>query len=188
MLAGETSKPRRSWSAERSALLADALQRTGRVRLRVHGESMLPALWPGEVVEIVSCGLEDVQSGEIVLARRDGRLFLHRLIAPATPEGFRLRGDSVPASDPLFPADALLGRLVRRSSSGRPGEGQAVSVSALPIHFAARWLGVRWCRAVGLLLCHCGWARSLALKLHRREQSSTRALRDSDTASEMGSL
>ena len=41
---------------------------------------MLPALWPGDVVEIASCSLEDVRPGEIVLARREGRLFLHRLV------------------------------------------------------------------------------------------------------------
>src|SRR6202163_1814360 len=99
--------PRSSWSAERSALVADALRRFGQsVRLRVHGESMLPALWPGDVVEIAGCSLEDVRPGEIVLARRDGRLFLHRLVGrfdgPSTPNGFLLRGDSMPAPDPQF--------------------------------------------------------------------------------------
>ena len=48
---------------------------------QVHGESMLPALWPGDVVEIESCSLEDIRPGEIVLAQRDGRLFLHRFVA-----------------------------------------------------------------------------------------------------------
>jgi hypothetical protein len=187
MLAGEPSSPLPSWSAERSALLAEALQRSGRVRLRVHGESMLPALWPGDVVEIASCSLEDVQFGGIVLARRDGRLFLHRLIAPATPEGFRLRGDSVPASDPLFPPEALLGRFVRHADS-RFDEGRDLTTSALRIDFVARWLRLKYCRAVGLLLCHCGWARSFALQLHRRGPASSRALRDSDAASAMGSL
>jgi hypothetical protein len=187
MVAGEPSSPLPSWSAERSALLAEALQRSGRLRLRVHGESMLPALWPGDVVEIANCSLEDVQSGEIVLAWRDGRLFLHRLIAPATPKGFRLRGDSVPASDPLFPPEALLGRLVR-CGDRRFDEDRVPSMSAVHIDFGASWLRVKYCRAVGLLLCHCGWARSFALQLHRREPASSRALRDSDTASEMGSL
>jgi hypothetical protein len=181
MLGTEASSPRLNWSAERSALLADALQRSGRVRLRVHGESMLPALWPGDVVEIASCTLEDVQPDEIVLARRAGRLFLHRLIASATPEGFRLRGDSVPASDPLFPREALLGRLVRPTERVASGSGWRLD-------FVTRWLRVKYCRAVGLLLCHCGWARSFALQLHSRWQPSAGALRNSDAASEIGSL
>src|SRR5258708_40141805 len=106
---------RSSWSAEGSALVAESLRASGCSRLRVHGESMLPALWPGDVVEIASCSLEDVRPGEIVLARREGRLFLHRLVGrfngPGTPNGFLLRGDSMPGPDPQFPTEALLGRL-----------------------------------------------------------------------------
>src|ERR1019366_10100376 len=99
--------------------VADVLRRSGHLRLQVYGESMLPALWPGDVVEIASCSREDVRPGEIVLALREGRLVLHRLVAPCTPNGFLLRGDSVPGPDPLFPSEALLGRLVRRADDGR---------------------------------------------------------------------
>jgi len=162
--------PRSSWSAEGSALVADALRRSGRlrqgVRLRVHGESMLPAVWPGDVVEIASCSLEDVRPGEIVLALRDGRLFLHRFVALCAPNGFLLRGDSMPGSDPQFPPEALLGRLVRSADQGR-----AVSAPALRLGFGAKWFGVKWSRALGMLLCHCGLARRFALKLHRRRKT-----------------
>ena len=79
---------------------------------------MLPALWPGDVVEIASCSLEDLRLGEIVLAQREGRLFLHRLVGrftdPGTLNGFLLRGDSMPGLDPQFPIEALLGRLVQK--------------------------------------------------------------------------
>jgi hypothetical protein len=44
------SAARSDWSAERSALAADALNQGGLLRLRVHGESMLPTIWPGDVV------------------------------------------------------------------------------------------------------------------------------------------
>src|SRR5208337_571164 len=141
-LESDASAARSSWSAERSALAADVLRRGGRLRLRVHGESMLPALWPGDVVEIASCSLEDVRPGEIVLARREGRLFLHRLVrrclvAPGTPNGFLLRGDSMPGSDPQFPPEALLGRLVRRVRCPAPKgasdfEDVAVSLKRYP--------------------------------------------------------
>ena len=106
-------------NVERSALVAEALRLSGRLRLQVHGESMLPALWPGDVVEIASCSLEDLRPGEIVLARRDGRLFLHRLVSTRKPDGFLLRGDSMPGSDPQFPAEALLGRLVSKAGETR---------------------------------------------------------------------
>lgn len=148
-----TSAACSSWSVERSALAADALRQSGRLRLRVRGESMLPTLWPGDMVEIATCAMEDVRSPEIVLAARDGRFFLHRLISPCTPNGFRLRGDSMPACDPQYPPEALLGRLVRP-----PDAGQGLSSATLA-------------RALGVLLYYCGVARRLALKLQSRRRS-----------------
>ncbi len=170
------STPRSSWHAEGSALVAAALRRGGSspqstsqctpqrtpqaVRLRVHGESMLPGLWPGDVVEIASCSMEDVRPGEIVLAVREGRFFLHRLITPCTPNGFRLRGDSMPGCDPQYPPEALLGRLVRGSDERRSLSSASLS------------------RALGMLLCHCGAARRLALKLHGWRMGSASAFRN----------
>ncbi len=170
-----TNAAHSSWGTERSALLADVLRRGGRlrqaVRLCVYGESMLPALWPGDVVEIASCSLEEVRPGEIVLALRDGRLFLHRFIARRTPHNFQLRGDSMSASDPPYPSDALLGRLVRGTDGG-----QRILNAALCPGLAAKCS-----RAVGMLLCHCDVAHRLALKLHnRRQKASTHKSRNPD--------
>ena len=160
MLESTSIAPRSSGNAERSALLADALRRSGdlpaRVRLRVYGQSMLPALWPGDVVEIETCLLENVQPGEIVLAQRDGRLFLHRFAATCPPNGFLLCGDSMPGPDPQYFREALLGRLVSRIDQG-PG----VSARVLRPGFHAKWS-----RALGIVFCHCAVARRLALKLH----------------------
>ena len=157
------STPRSNWNAEGTALVAEALRlRSGSpqgLRLRVHGESMLPALWPGDVVEIAGCSMEDLRPGEIVLAVREYRLFLHRLVSPCTPNGFRLQGDSMPGPDPQYSPEALLGRLVRGD------EGRGFSSPALS-------------RALGMLFCHCGPARHLALKLHDRRKASTGALQN----------
>jgi hypothetical protein len=144
---------------------------------------MLPALWPGDVVEIASCSLEEVRPGEIVLAQRQGRLFLHRLVGrfntPCTPNGFLLRGDSMPGPDPHFPAEALLGRLVQKVDESA-NEGRAASASVGRPGF-----GVKWSRALGMLFCHCGVARRLALKLHSRRQA--RELRYPEPAADMRS-
>ncbi|MFZ0686860.1 MAG: S24/S26 family peptidase [Terriglobales bacterium] len=138
------------WNETRSALIADVLRNglvpTSTLRLRVSGESMLPTLWPGDFVEIQSCSLEDLQPGEIVLALRDDRLFLHRLVA-SERDGFVLRGDSMPHPDPTYPREALLGRFVRRSG------GKVFSSAMIS-------------RASGMFLCHCSIARRLVLKLH----------------------
>ena len=146
-----------AWHAERSALAAASLCESGRLRLQLRGESMLPTLWPGDVVEIASCSVDDVHPGEIVLALRAGRFFLHRFVTRLQPGGFQLRGDSMPGSDPQFPDEALLGRLMSRAE-----QGQSEDRPLLPLR--------PWSWAIGQLLCHCGPARRFALKLHARRR------------------
>ncbi len=156
-----TPDPSAGWDATRSAMVADFLRGTNLLprgmRMRVHGQSMLPAVWPGTEVEIEPCSLEELRRGDIVLAHRcDGdrdhdRLFLHRFIA-ADSNRFVLRGDSMPHPDPPYPAEALLGRMI---------EGRS-----------RRWSASFLSRAVGFFLCHCGGARRFALRLHRRNQAS----------------
>jgi len=191
MLENAMSAARSNWSAVRSGLVTEALRRGGglgrRVRLQVYGESMLPTLWPGDVVEIASCSLEDVRAGEIVLAMRDDRFFLHRLVgrcfgAASTPNGFLLCGDSMPGPDPLFPPEALLGRLVRNT-----GEGRAASAAAVRPGLGASWFSIKFSRTVGMLLCHCGMARRAALKLHRRRKASACQFQDSEAAADIRS-
>jgi len=148
------STQRSSWDAERSAFVADILrdrQRPARVRLRVFGESMLPVLWPGDEVEIAACSIDEIESGMIVLARREGRLFLHRFVKSCAAQGFQLRGDCMAAPDPWFPHDALLGRFVPNSRR------QDMAL---------------YSRMLGLLLCHCNVLRRLALKWHSRGDST----------------
>jgi Peptidase S24-like len=156
---------RSSWTAARAALVADVLRATRYpnriVRMRVYGESMLPTLFPGDVVEIESCSPESLRPGEIVLAIREDRLFLHRLVSPCTISGFTLRGDSNPNPDARFPAEAMLGRMVRRV-----GDINWITASALhPGPSAALFRGAGW------LLCHWNLARRIALKLHTRNTS-----------------
>jgi Peptidase S24-like len=138
-------------SGERSELAAEVLRRSGGLRLQVRGESMLPTIWPRAIVEIVSCSVCDVKRGEIVLAMRDGRLFLHRFVG-CEEGGFTLQGDSTPRPDPVFENGALIGKLVN-------GYGARAS-SVFPVRLL--------CRAMGRLFCDCGPVRRVALSLHRR--------------------
>jgi signal peptidase I len=169
-----------SRSAERSALLAEVLRRGQSlrqgVRLRVFGESMLPALWPGDVVEIQGCSLDEARPGEIVLALRDGRLFLHRFVARCAPDTFLLRGDSMSAPDLPYPSDAFLGRLARSTYGGN----NSCAAPRLA-------LAMNWSRTVGMLLCYCSLARRLALKLHSRQRASAPRFRYSDPVADISS-
>lgn len=157
--------------AERVALAAESLRWSGRLRLRVRGESMLPTLWPGDVVEIVRCAMSDVEAGDIVLAHHEGRFFVHRFLGRCRPEGFLLRGDSMTGPDPCFPSEALIGRLVGRAGwSHASGEDPFESADS---NRTESVFGLSpWGRAAGLLLCYWTPARSLALKLHRRASGS----------------
>jgi hypothetical protein len=119
------------------------------LRLQVRGESMLPTLWPGDIAEIAFCSLRDVRRGEIVLGFREGRFFLHRLLSPDR-ESFVTLGDSMPSPDPVFPANALLGKLMTVNRAGK-----LVSGRLRP-----------WSRAVGMVVCYCSFARHFALRLH----------------------
>jgi len=161
-------------SAAREVLAIEALRRSGFLRLQVSGASMLPSLWPGDVCQIASCLLNDVARGEIVLAARDGRLFLHRLADRMEGGRFLLRGDSLPGPDPIYSREAFLGRLV---SVAR--DGQAIAIPA-PLSF--------WQRVLGQVCCYCGPARRLALRLHRRPAAGEVPTELSHPVAEAGSM
>lgn len=149
--------------AERFVLAVEVLRSSGRLRLQVRGASMLPALWPHDEVEITACFIEDLRPGEIVLAQRDGRFFLHRFVAHCDPSGFLLQGDSMPTPDPQFPNDALLGRLSGRASRfslGRSSTRPECSHTDPMLPLSS------WSWAVGRILCYCGFARRVALRRH----------------------
>jgi len=107
-----------------SALAVETLARTGRLRFRANGTSMLPALRPGDELEIVALASELVP-GDIVLWRRSERLFVHRVVA-IDEAHVRTQGDALLHADPLVPAAEILGRLEsyerrgRRRSARRP--------------------------------------------------------------------
>jgi len=98
----------------RLQLFRDVLQRFGRVRLCVSGTSMLPTLWPGDVVVVHRVDEAILQRGDVLLLQRGHRLFCHRLVRWVEHDGRRhlcTRGDFLSSDDPLFPPDNLLGRV-----------------------------------------------------------------------------
>jgi hypothetical protein len=153
-----------NWNEVRASLVAEVLRRPAdsssprRLYGEVHGESMLPTLWPGDVVAIEPCIANDLRVGEIVLASWNKHLVLHRLIAPYSREGFRLRGDCVAASDPIYPADALLGKVIGVMQGSR-------TTSKFFLHPG---IGAAAAKNIGLALCHWDVARRATLRLRQR--------------------
>jgi len=115
-----------SGHALKCEIAAETLRSFGGLRLRLTGHSMLPAIWPGDTVEIEQRSFADIVPGDVVLYCRQRRLFAHRVLRTIdSKEGTRLivRGDALPEPDaPVFPAEVLgcVTEIVRSDQSVHP--------------------------------------------------------------------
>ena len=104
-------------------LAADVLHRFGEVRFIAHGTSMIPSIYPGDLLTIRSESMADARCGEIVLFLLSGRFFVHRVMRK-WPEGTRIvfatRGDALTQEDPSVDGSQLLGRVTSILRLGKP--------------------------------------------------------------------
>ena len=135
-------------------LASHVLRDHGSLRLRVDGTSMLPALWPGDVVRIERLPADAVAPGDVVLFYRAGRLFLHR-VAQATATHLHTYGDAWRLPDPPVSATEFLGRATHLEDSGcfsalAPVSGWRSALSVLlrwrPVRTLTCWCHARWMR------------------------------------------
>jgi signal peptidase I len=95
-------------------LAIESLGKSGSLRFRVQGTSMLPAIRPGTYVAIRKAGPDQVVIGDIVLTKTSTGLRLHRVVEirykPSGPI-FVTRGDNHRHDDRPADATELLGRL-----------------------------------------------------------------------------
>ena len=141
--------------ASKCELAGEVLRSTGKLRLQVTGWSMLPTVMPGETLVVESFGdgevSQEVSRGDIVLFRRDGRLFAHRVVA--TPSGSGLdqivtRGDGMLHADSPLAASDVLGKvscILRNGRSRKPPvrlslSQRAVAAAVRRFDSAARFL------------------------------------------------
>lgn len=143
--------------ATKQALVLEGLRQYGHVRLRVFGTSMLPALWPGDVLCVERTDAGEIGVGEIVLFERREHLFAHRVIA-AWGTGERrvlvTRGDSLAHQDPPVDSSQLQGRVtrvIRAEIETRPERHPGLFSTA------ASWL-----------LCRSGALKRVAVAWHSR--------------------
>lgn len=138
----------------------DVLKRFGRLRLRVWGESMLPSVWPGDVLTLKRCRPEQLERGDIVLYRRGERLFIHRVTSIQEAGGevwVVTQGDATPHSDPPVAASEVLG-CVTNIARGARGVRRT-----------------RWGRAPRLasFLFRRSWSSRVVLRVHALRRSMT---------------
>jgi hypothetical protein len=95
-------------------LAAEVLHRFGEVRFVAHGSSMIPSIYPGDLLIVRSESIADARCGEIVLFLLGGRFFVHRVMRK-WPERNRIvfatRGDALTQEDPSVDGSQLLGRV-----------------------------------------------------------------------------
>lgn len=129
-------------------LAVESLRRGGTLHLKAWGMSMLPSVWPGDLLTIQAIARDEVLPGEIVVLLRKKRLVIHRLIERRQVQGRTLwitRGDAIWHNDPPAPETALLGRLVRIQRGQRdfvPSRRVSLLRAALA-RVLGRWNGFR---------------------------------------------
>lgn len=133
-------------------LAAEVLRSFGRLRLRTTGASMLPAVWPGDVLSVRSHGAMEALPGDIVLFARGGRLVAHRVVERALCDDkiqWVTRGDSVAGNDAPVSSDELLGRVTAiERGSRRLTPRQSLA-----------------CRLISWLLCQSDFCTRLVLRI-----------------------
>lgn len=108
-------------------LAGEVLRASGTLRLGVTGWSMLPTIWPEDTLVIERIVADQVSAGDIVLFGRDGRFFVHRVVAKtgaAEDAAIVTRGDAMPQPDQPVTRHELLGRvsyIVRNGKLIEPG-------------------------------------------------------------------
>ena len=142
----------------RCELLCDCLRVFGTVRLKVNGWSMLPTLWPGDIIIVSPTNLSQITVGKIALFRRGDRFFVHRVLSKDNVKKEILsRGDAMPRTDTPFVSSELLGEvefIIRNGKQMKPSRKMSLGQGA----FAQ-------------LVQRSTWAARLAIKARRLYQS-----------------
>jgi hypothetical protein len=129
-------------------LVADVVRTSGKVQLKVAGLSMIPFLWPGDIVTVRQCDPSELQTNWIIVLRQRERLIVHRFLYWAG-DSIVTRGDARPRYDEPVRATEVLGRVesIRRN-------GRQISLQAS-----------LWKRATASLLRRSEWCTWLFLRL-----------------------
>jgi signal peptidase I len=132
-------------------LVADVARISGKVQVRVAGTSMVPTLWPGDVVVVRRCEPSELLPNSVVMFRRSGGLVVHRLIL-RTADQVTARGDAHSCLDEPVTLSDVIGRVELVIRNGRSIDPK----------------GSIWCSGVAFVLRHSEWCACLFLRLSFR--------------------
>jgi hypothetical protein len=132
-------------------LAVEVLTSGYRLRLRAFGTSMLPAIWPGDILSVDPKPEQEIVAGDMVLVARRNRFFIHRLIEKHDSRWI-IRGDSLPHNDDSVPSCEVLGRV---SLIHKKNRTIAANRRRPPFNRALAWL-----------FCYSETFRNIALRVH----------------------
>ena len=132
-------------------LAAEVLSAGHTIRLQAQGTSMLPSIWPGDVLSIEPRPAHALVPGDIVLVAKQSRFFVHRLIEKGNA-WWITRGDSLPQVDEPATEVQVLGKvyLIHKKAGVMVPNSQPSRLT----------------RTFAWVLCHSDLFRSLALRIH----------------------
>ncbi len=116
--ATEAIPPPEPLTQAKHRLVVDLIRQFGEVRLKATGTSMVPAVWPGDILTVRRRDAGELQPGQIILCYRDQGFVAHRLIGQ-NGNSLVTRGDCLPYQDPPFSEDEVLGQVVGVLRNGR---------------------------------------------------------------------
>jgi len=96
------------------ALAEEVLRSYGRLRIVARGSSMVPTIYPGDILHVERDPFLRLRLGDIVLASREKRFYAHRVVRLTALGGkprVITRGDALTENDPAFFDEEVLGRV-----------------------------------------------------------------------------
>lgn len=103
-------------------LAAEVLRSSGELRFVARGASMIPAIFPGDVLVVRNQRIDQARWGDVALWSREGRFYAHRVVR-TTNAGERTeivtRGDALNQDDPPVGSDEFLGQVCAVVRRGR---------------------------------------------------------------------
>src|SRR5579864_7139215 len=96
--------------SQKVELVSSMLRTGGAVKIKALGTSMLPTIWPGDILVIESISHDQLVCGELLAVRVQNEIRVHRLLEKTAPDWIT-RGDSMPQNDPAISPNDVLGRV-----------------------------------------------------------------------------
>ena len=118
--------------------ISDLLMRLGKVRFRISGGSMVPALRTHDEIDVDPVSANGLQSRRLILFIRQGQLVCHRL-AETSAGTLLARGDAAGSTDERIGPDQVIGTVVRVRRR-RLWSGAAVELRRVVLPAVLRWL------------------------------------------------